>query len=82
MCFANGITSGLPLNLNFPKRESLKMTTLLIDNYDSFTWNVYQSLCNLGASVVVHRNDFITLEEAIALNPKNLVISPGRNNLI
>ncbi|KAJ3259597.1 bifunctional tryptophan synthase trp1 [Boothiomyces macroporosus] len=53
------------------------MTTLLIDNYDSFTWNVYQSLCNLGASVVVHRNDFITLEEAIALNPKNLVISPG-----
>jgi anthranilate synthase/indole-3-glycerol phosphate synthase/phosphoribosylanthranilate isomerase len=53
------------------------MTTLLIDNYDSFTWNVYQALANLGADVVVHRNDQITLEEAIALNPRNVVISPG-----
>jgi anthranilate synthase/indole-3-glycerol phosphate synthase/phosphoribosylanthranilate isomerase len=51
--------------------------TLLIDNYDSFTWNVYQSLSNLGAQVIVFRNDEITLEQAIALNPKNIVISPG-----
>ncbi|KAI8818738.1 indole-3-glycerol phosphate synthase-domain-containing protein [Fimicolochytrium jonesii] len=53
------------------------MTTLLIDNYDSFTWNVYQFLSELGADVVVHRNDQITLEECIALNPRNVVISPG-----
>eukprot|EP00164_Ancoracysta_twista_P009240 GFYU01013603.1.p1 GENE.GFYU01013603.1~~GFYU01013603.1.p1 ORF type:complete len:201 (+),score=47.79 GFYU01013603.1:117-719(+) len=53
------------------------MTTLLIDNYDSFTYNVYQYLCELGADVVVHRNDKITVEECLKLNPKNLVISPG-----
>jgi anthranilate synthase / indole-3-glycerol phosphate synthase / phosphoribosylanthranilate isomerase len=53
------------------------MTTLLIDNYDSFTWNVYQSLANLGANVLVYRNDQITLEEAIQLKPRNVVISPG-----
>ena len=53
------------------------MTTLLIDNYDSFTWNVYQYLSKLGAQVIVYRNDEITLEECISLNPRNLVISPG-----
>ena len=53
------------------------MTTLLIDNYDSFTWNVYQFLCELGADVRVFRNDGITVEEAVALNPRNIVISPG-----
>ncbi|KAJ3324932.1 bifunctional tryptophan synthase trp1 [Boothiomyces sp. JEL0866] len=81
MSFANDTlhfsTQRPEYKFQFSETESLKMTTLLIDNYDSFTWNVYQSLCNLGANVVVHRNDFITLEEAIALNPKNLVISPG-----
>ena len=49
----------------------------MIDNYDSFTWNVYQLLSNLGANVEVYRNDAITLEQAIALNPRNLVIGPG-----
>ncbi|KAJ3189900.1 bifunctional tryptophan synthase trp1 [Gaertneriomyces sp. JEL0708] len=53
------------------------MTTLLIDNYDSFTYNVYQFLASLGADVVVHRNDQITLQECIDLNPRNIVISPG-----
>ncbi|KAJ1569825.1 bifunctional tryptophan synthase trp1 [Nowakowskiella sp. JEL0078] len=53
------------------------MTTLLIDNYDSFTWNLYQYLSELGANVVVHRNDQITISECLALNPRNLVISPG-----
>ncbi|TPX42108.1 hypothetical protein SeLEV6574_g05762 [Synchytrium endobioticum] len=52
-------------------------TTLLIDNYDSFTWNVYQRLCELGANVVVLRNDQVTVEECLALNPRNVVISPG-----
>ncbi|KAI9097064.1 indole-3-glycerol phosphate synthase-domain-containing protein [Phlyctochytrium arcticum] len=53
------------------------MTTLLIDNYDSFTWNVYQYLSDLGAQVEVFRNDQISLEDCIALNPRNIVISPG-----
>ncbi|KAJ3160971.1 bifunctional tryptophan synthase trp1 [Geranomyces variabilis] len=51
--------------------------TLLIDNYDSFTWNVYQYLSEMGADVVVYRNDQVSLEECIALNPRNVVISPG-----
>lgn len=50
---------------------------ILIDNYDSFTWNVYQYLVLEGAAVTVHRNDQITLEELIALKPTQLVVSPG-----
>ena len=50
---------------------------LLIDNYDSFTYNLVQYLGDLGAEVVVHRNDKITVDEALALKPKAVVISPG-----
>lgn len=50
---------------------------LLIDNYDSFTWNLYQYFCELGAEVQVRRNDELTLEEIIALAPAKIVISPG-----
>jgi len=50
---------------------------LLIDNYDSFTYNLYHYLGELGAEVVVHRNDQITLEEIAALGPEKIVISPG-----
>ncbi len=50
---------------------------LLIDNYDSFTWNLYQYLCELGAEVSVVRNDRITLEEIAALAPSGIVVSPG-----
>src|SRR4051795_4453995 len=50
---------------------------LLIDNYDSFTYNLYQYLCELGAEVVVRRNDQVTLEEIAALAPERIVISPG-----
>ncbi|KLJ11140.1 anthranilate synthase component 2 [Blastomyces silverae] len=50
---------------------------ILIDNYDSFTWNVYQYLVLEGATVTVFRNDEITLDELIAKNPSQLVISPG-----
>jgi anthranilate synthase/indole-3-glycerol phosphate synthase/phosphoribosylanthranilate isomerase len=50
---------------------------VLIDNYDSFTWNVYQYLVLEGANVTVHRNDKITLEELVAQNPTQLVVSPG-----
>ncbi|KXN72120.1 anthranilate synthase component 2 [Conidiobolus coronatus NRRL 28638] len=56
------------------------MTTVLIDNYDSFTWNVYEYLSNSGADVQVFRNDKVSLEEIIQLNPRNLVISPGPGN--
>ncbi|GME45169.1 MULTISPECIES: aminodeoxychorismate/anthranilate synthase component II [Pantoea] len=50
---------------------------LLIDNYDSFTWNLYQYFCELGAQVQVVRNDAITLEQMTALPLTHLVISPG-----
>jgi anthranilate synthase component 2 len=50
---------------------------LLIDNYDSFTYNLYQYLCELGASVTVVRNDAIDVEQARALAPDFIVISPG-----
>ena len=50
---------------------------LLIDNYDSFTYNLYQYLCELGAEVEVHRNDKITLAEIEGLDPQRIVISPG-----
>jgi anthranilate synthase component 2 len=50
---------------------------LLVDNYDSFTWNVYQSLATLGAEVLVKRNDALTVAEALALEPAGIVMSPG-----
>lgn len=50
---------------------------LLIDNYDSFTWNLYQYFCELGAEVVVRRNDEITLADIEKLAPQKIVISPG-----
>ena len=53
------------------------LDTLLIDNYDSFTYNLYQYLCELGADVAVHRNDQITLDQIAELNPRRIVISPG-----
>ncbi len=50
---------------------------LLLDNYDSFTYNLYQYLCELGAEVEVVRNDQATLEELEAMAPQRIVISPG-----
>ncbi|KAJ5985896.1 hypothetical protein N7499_007815 [Penicillium canescens] len=50
---------------------------ILIDNYDSFTWNVYQYLVLEGATVTVYRNDQVTVEDLIAKKPTQLVISPG-----
>lgn len=50
---------------------------LLIDNYDSFTYNLYQYLCELGAEVVVRRNDAITVDEVRRMAPGRIVISPG-----
>ena len=50
---------------------------LLLDNYDSFTYNLYQYLSELGAEVQVHRNDKISLDEIEALHPDHIVVSPG-----
>jgi len=50
---------------------------LLVDNYDSFTFNLYQYLGELGADVKVVRNDALSVDEALALGPEKIVISPG-----
>ena len=53
------------------------MRVLLLDNYDSFTYNLYQYLGELGATTRVVRNDELTAEEALGLRPERIVISPG-----
>ncbi|SDF74545.1 anthranilate synthase, component II [Onishia taeanensis] len=53
------------------------MSVLMIDNYDSFTYNVVQYLAELGAQVDTHRNDAITIDEIEAMAPSHIVISPG-----
>ncbi|QHQ34731.1 anthranilate synthase component II [Algicella marina] len=50
---------------------------LLIDNYDSFTYNLVHYLGDLGAEVDVHRNDALTVQDAMGLNPSAIVLSPG-----
>nr|WP_298058559.1 aminodeoxychorismate/anthranilate synthase component II [uncultured Halomonas sp.] len=50
---------------------------LMLDNYDSFTFNIVQYLGELGAEVITHRNDEITIEQIEALAPTHLVVSPG-----
>lgn len=53
------------------------MKMLLIDNYDSFTYNLVQAFAAQGAEVLVYRNDTISVEEALRLEPTHVVISPG-----
>lgn len=50
---------------------------LLIDNYDSFTYNLWHFLGELGANVVVHRNDKIAVDEVLAMAPAGIILSPG-----
>ncbi len=50
---------------------------VIVDNYDSFTYNLFQYLAELGAEVVVHRNDAVDVDAIRAENPTHLVISPG-----
>jgi anthranilate synthase component 2 len=59
-----------------PIKEPAKML-LLIDNYDSFTYNLVHYLGELGAEMEVHRNDALTVQEAMALKPKGILLSPG-----
>ena len=54
-----------------------KVRMLLIDNYDSFTYNLVQAFAALGANVMVYRNDALTVSDALQLQPTHLVISPG-----
>ena len=58
-------------------RDFEHVRMLLIDNYDSFTYNLVQAFAAMGASVMVYRNDAITVPGALALEPTHLVISPG-----
>src|SRR5262245_56458714 len=53
---------------------------LVIDNYDSFTYNLVQYLGELGAAVVVHRNDALSVDQVRALQPEGILISPGPGN--
>ncbi|HEX2582284.1 MAG TPA: aminodeoxychorismate/anthranilate synthase component II [Dongiaceae bacterium] len=50
---------------------------ILIDNYDSFTYNLYHYFCELGAEMEVHRNDRITVDEVLRKKPRGIVLSPG-----
>jgi anthranilate synthase component 2 len=50
---------------------------ILIDNYDSFTYNLYHYLGELGAEIEVHRNDQITVDEVMAKAPQGIILSPG-----
>ena len=50
---------------------------LLLDNYDSFTWNLYQAMAKLGAEVDVKRNDVLSVDQVLALQPAAIVLSPG-----
>ncbi len=50
---------------------------LLIDNYDSFSYNLVQTLAGMGAEIIVRRNDAVTVAEAMAMQPAGVIISPG-----
>ncbi len=58
-------------------KEFSRVRMLLIDNYDSFTYNLVQAFAAHGADVMVYRNDAVSVEDALALEPTHLVISPG-----
>ena len=53
------------------------MTVLVIDNYDSFTYNLVHYIGELGAKLAVRRNDKITVDEVMAMDPEAIVLSPG-----
>lgn len=67
----------MPAAAGEPGRRPPVFMLLVIDNYDSFTYNLVQYFGELGAGVVVRRNDGITLEEIESLNPDRICISPG-----
>ena len=58
----------------------MRQRILLIDNYDSFSFNLVQAFRELGAEVLVHRNDQIGVDQAVELRPTHLIVSPGPGN--
>ncbi|KAL8873492.1 MAG: hypothetical protein Q9174_001048 [Haloplaca sp. 1 TL-2023] len=73
----SGLVDHSPNNPDPSSQIETASNLVLIDNYDSFTWNVYQYLVLEGATVTVFRNDETTLEKLIELKPTQLVFSPG-----
>ena len=73
----SGLIDRSPNHPTIASKLTTASNVILVDNYDSFTWNVYQYLVLEGATVTVIRNDQITVEELAAKNPTHLVISPG-----
>jgi anthranilate synthase/aminodeoxychorismate synthase-like glutamine amidotransferase len=67
----------LPPGRTFARSPGAVRVLLVIDNYDSFTWNLVQLFGELGAEPVVKRNDEITVDQAAAMRPRWIVISPG-----
>ena len=65
------------LFINLLTRIYISMCTLIIDNYDSFTYNLVHLLYTLNAQVEVRRNREITVDEAIGMNPDAILLSPG-----
>jgi anthranilate synthase / indole-3-glycerol phosphate synthase / phosphoribosylanthranilate isomerase len=63
--------------MSLPPHLSIPIDILMIDNFDSFTWNLYQSLCLLGADVTVIRNDAIPVSAIPQLRINRLIVSPG-----
>src|SRR6186713_1160201 len=60
-----------------PFTNQVRSVLLLIDNYDSFTYNLFHYLGELGEDVVVKRNDQLSVQEALAMRPDSIVLSPG-----
>lgn len=60
-----------------PQTEKIGQMLLLIDNYDSFTYNLVHYLGDLGADIVVRRNDALDVQAAMAMNPAGIILSPG-----
>lgn len=73
----SGLVDRSPNHPTIATKLATASNVILVDNYDSFTWNVYQYLVLEGATVTVIRNDQITVEELAAKKPTHLVISPG-----
>lgn len=69
--------SGVPLAPKPRLNTKNCLMLLLIDNYDSFTYNLVHYLGDLGADVDIRRNDAISVQDAIALNPAGIILSPG-----
>jgi anthranilate synthase component 2/anthranilate synthase/phosphoribosyltransferase len=74
---AGGCRAGAALDLPRPGRHDPAAMILLIDNYDSFTFNLYHFLGDLGAAMEVRRNDSLSVADALAMQPEAILLSPG-----